>query len=1281
MKSHFGNFKTHLYVLFACTILSAAGFAQVSTAERDALVALYNSTGGSTWTNSWYLTKAFRTWHGVTVVVNKVKELNLKMNNLNGTIPDAFFNLPNLTFLHLRGNSLGGAISPHIEKLSKLRFLGLNNNQFTGSLPSEMGNLTLLTEMYLQQNQFSGAIPSSFSNLVNLKYLFLFENNLDELPALTSLNQLLQLNVRDNKLQFDDLEINKNVASGVFTYSPQGLVGVASARSEIQGSNITIQSNVGGTNNTYQWYKNGTIIPAATSANLILNNIQPANAGIYTCKVQNTIITGLTLNCAPVTLTVLPYVITTSPAENITTVTADIPYNVNVGSATITEHGVVLATSSGPTTANIKIASGLTTAGANLVTVSPLSHNTPYYAKAYVVVGGNTVYGNEISFTTLPFGITTSAAINITGSGADVPYNVDYGPATITEHGVVYALTTDPDVTDTKIISGSVANGPHTVSLPSLNQTTTYYAKAYAIESGIVKYGNEVTFTTLEIDHPVLTALYNQTDGDNWTDHTNWLTNADISTWYGLTVVNGRVTKIDLSNNQLTGILPDLSPLTELTDVDVSGNNLQFGDLEGTAGVITALGPKFIYSPQNAIPGSGGPYNMPFGGSIDLSVSCSGTGNTYEWQYWDEWGGPPGWTSAGNTSSTANFTPPDDEKYRCEVTNPSFGLILYTADYDVNVRTDRDILMEFYMHNDGVNWFNAHNWNTSAPIDLWSGVFVIAGRVIALDLRGRNLSGTLFSGLSELAKLEYLDLGYDPFNLTYNHLTGSIPIEWSSLTNLRRINLNGNQLEGNIPAEFLSLSNLEQLHLMDCGLSGEVPNELANLESIFEIILHNNHITYIPNFAPQLEKNNGLLGSSGLDVSENNLEFDDLQRQIPQQFFSPGSWIGFKYDNQAKINEPETITVLTNRDATLTCTTGGTGLIYKWWYSSSQAPPVNWTDLTLSTNADIIGANTATLTIKNMKSAYAGYYYCSVQNNNLNALILERETIHLQEGTFNLNNSIPYWFITTANGASSMHNKIVIPALTSEVGLTDIKVYGYDQTTSDYTDLLTTIPLTGSATGYEFLDVNSNPNVRAYGYKISVVDDLNNESNKSPYQQSVHLAINLGLNDVRNLSWTHYEPGTMVTSYDVLAGNSVDVSTMTSISNLPKFLNTYTDIGTWNYYVIQTNFVPPPTPMKNGEEFRSISNILSTQNLAKMPSQNTILIYPNPAKDIATLTFDNPKRLEYEMKVLNINGQTMLSVKGVTSNMLSFDINELPTGLYLIQLVGESLFMGKMLIE
>ena len=65
-------------------------------------------------------------------------------------------------------------------------------------------------------------------------------------------------------------------------------------------------------------------------------------------------------------------------------------------------------------------------------------------------------------------------------------------------------------------------------------------------------------------------------------------------------------------------------------------------------------------------------------------------------------------------------------------------------------------------------------------------------------------------------------------DLNYNDLSGEIPAELGSLSNLAELYLSANELSGEIPAELGSLSNLSVLHLIGNELSGCVPSSLEN---------------------------------------------------------------------------------------------------------------------------------------------------------------------------------------------------------------------------------------------------------------------------------------------------------------------------------------------------------------------------------------------------------------------------------------------------------------------
>ncbi|MEK8017399.1 MAG: LamG-like jellyroll fold domain-containing protein, partial [Candidatus Parabeggiatoa sp.] len=101
-----------------------------------------------------------------------------------------------------------------------------------------------------------------------------------------------------------------------------------------------------------------------------------------------------------------------------------------------------------------------------------------------------------------------------------------------------------------------------------------------------------------------LVALYDSTDGDNWTNNEGWKTTDTPCSWYGITCESGAVTVINLGDinggNNLTGSLPDLSALISLQNLSLDQNQLtgDFPDLSAFKNLVHfAIG-------SNAITGS-----------------------------------------------------------------------------------------------------------------------------------------------------------------------------------------------------------------------------------------------------------------------------------------------------------------------------------------------------------------------------------------------------------------------------------------------------------------------------------------------------------------------------------------------------------------------------------------------------------------------------------------------------------------------------------------------------
>ncbi len=193
------------------SLISAGGAGQLNpshaqtASDRDALVTLYNVTGGEYWINTrnWLSNKPIHQWYGVTTDRDgRVIALNLSGNRLSGRMPPEIGSLSSLQGLDLSNNRLSGNIPPELGNLSGLQYLLLSSNRLSGNIPSELGSLSSLQHLWLHNNRLSGNIPSELGNLSGLLFLALGSNRLSENipPELGDLSSLQALILFNNRL-------------------------------------------------------------------------------------------------------------------------------------------------------------------------------------------------------------------------------------------------------------------------------------------------------------------------------------------------------------------------------------------------------------------------------------------------------------------------------------------------------------------------------------------------------------------------------------------------------------------------------------------------------------------------------------------------------------------------------------------------------------------------------------------------------------------------------------------------------------------------------------------------------------------------------------------------------------------------------------------------------------------------------------------------------------------------------------------------------------------------
>ena len=275
---------------------------------------------------------------------------------------------------------------------------------------------------------------------------------------------------------------------------------------------------------------------------------------------------------------------------------------------------------------------------------------------------------------------------------------------------------------------------------------------------------------SVETDRAELETLYYATNGGGWTNNTNWLSDAPLSDWFGVTTdASGRVTGLVLDGNALSGTIP--STLENLAFLEVLRleerwdstlqrwvSNTLSGPIPASLGNLASL--QFLDLSENEL---SGPIPASLGNLANLQFLDLGR---------NELSGPIP-ASSGNLASLQSLDLSENE--------------------------------------------------LSGPIPASSGNLA---SLQFLDLSENELNGPIPASLGNLANLQSLGLGR-------NELSGPIPGSLGDLTLIESLDIENNELTGLIPAELLTLASLENLDLSHNRLSG-LPSTPSSIEALVQ---------------------------------------------------------------------------------------------------------------------------------------------------------------------------------------------------------------------------------------------------------------------------------------------------------------------------------------------------------------------------------------------------------------------------------------------------------------
>jgi RHS repeat-associated protein len=853
--------------------------------------------------------------------------------NLSGQVTgdiSSFSSLRNLTLLVVSIAELTGDISS-LSVLTNLNTLLLGDNHVSGDI-SSLGSLTNLTYLGLARMQLNGSIDS-FSNLTQIQRLILddvgyISGNLSSLSGLTN---LLTFILRDANLSGDIGSLSIPNLRTLWLLNSGNLTGNLGSLSSLDLSSLYIifnqQSQVSGDLSAFSNMSNLTSLGINHCP--LTGNFSSLPNGLISLQISNSSISTDISSLA--NYQKLQFIIVlgnemTGGFPNFQNANAlrilDIRYNKFSGNIL---PNLLPAT---PLSLSIDGNKFTFTDFINILNVVPNGVSyTPQDSvdvnkTILVPAGGSVTLTSNIDRTTSPaslyqwFKKTATGSIAITPSPSASDYILAIGSATSTDSGDYYYQITNPAASFLTLTS----------RIQKLNVTA----------SGTCQ-------PDLQTEYNALMALYNSTNGAEWTNTVNnnkpWGAPfpTNVGNWYGVTTdAQGHVKSIDLNRNNLNGTIPvEISNLCLLQTLDLSWNSLQ-GTMPPQLNNLKEL--RLLNLSSNQLTGA-----IPL---LDKLTRLGSLILSYN-------------QLSGSIPSLAN---------------PGGLSILYLNN---NQLTGAIPSLDNFVN---LDFLAINNNQLSGSIPSLTNL----GNLLTLYLHNNQLTGSIPS-LDNLVNLTDL-------LLNDNQLSGSIP-SLDKLTNIYQLSFGSNQLTGTIPS-LDKLTKLSYFGVFNNQLSGSIP-PLDKLTKITNLFLSHNQLSGsippINNLAKVINMNlssNQLSGSIpteiaavlGLSIGTNKFIFSDILpiKQITQAFFS--------YSPQDSVDVKKTINIATAGSTTLNASIDRT-----------TTPPSSYQ--WFKNNVPIPGATSYDYVIQNATAADAGAYYYQITNPDATALTLTSRIQTVNVGT------------------------------------------------------------------------------------------------------------------------------------------------------------------------------------------------------------------------------------------------------------------------------------------
>ena len=455
-----------------------------------------------------------------------------------------------LTRIVLHNKGLNGTVPESLGRLSGLTDLNLSTNELTGEIPDELGNLRNLRVLNLRTNELTGEIPDELGNLRNLKVLNLHSNNLSgDIPDLSRIAGLEELYLPNNADH--DVDGTKVGGTGLTGQIPAWLNGMSNMRE------------------LWLWGNSLSGAVPDLSGMTSLDKLKLANndltGGVPEASELPPNVTWLIIDRNPFGGTI-PDLSSLTRLRLLWLHSNELTGEIPVGD--------MFPASLDDLNLRDNMLTGTIPDLNNLDMLTRLRlHNNSLSGEVPATLGGLDslrhlwLHGNKLE--------------------GSIPSSL----------GRLFKL-------ERLWLSENKLTGQIPEQLGALSRYNLVQWRLAGNQfSGCLPYAlravEDTDFDSLGMDvcdpsdRDVLIALYNATDGENWKNHTDWLSPYALDDWHGVTTdKNGNVTELRLLGNRLTGPIPAvLGQLSNLTLLSLSSNELtgpipaELGDLSILTGL------------------------------------------------------------------------------------------------------------------------------------------------------------------------------------------------------------------------------------------------------------------------------------------------------------------------------------------------------------------------------------------------------------------------------------------------------------------------------------------------------------------------------------------------------------------------------------------------------------------------------------------------------------------------------------------------------------------------